>query len=1142
MESAEHGHLTRAESNEFTSQNQDECVEKKVASQGEVSSKKDGIDCAEYQVKSCSEYPLNIVPTSSTEYAVNFVRTSSSEYPVNIVNNVPPVVSSEDKPRTLGEELVVYTEEMALFHRHEITSPRYSFNVPTEDQVSHDVGHLESNDVFIDKDKRLYDDKEKQPFSENVGGDSSNHHMHISQGLFGAYDFNSVPVVPWASTEKPQHYNPSLSGARDICDIPRLSDLYDSEEEGILGVVMEEDRGKDAHIATHHWGYQSYDAGYGTPLRMIDYYDAVDSTSGPDSGKGDREKTEVKKFDLEMNAVGGGQASDIDCGQDGDVGEGVYQGDDEHVVDKGGCQIKYYLDDGDCSAENTDCVFANSGNVVKYSNDQMTGKLRRLSSYDNTVTPDDRMVVDGETLCIVEPTSLKDLLKEVKNPEPNNEMLPELSKPDGGSGSHNVLTLDYVMTTTSSGDTSPALRECTIGMRVTSRDSLAGLAPEWEESRSSSDDAAEQLEKLAISNISSAYGQAPVIKESEGGGKTINSSFVSKLKRELGEGLILPSLQSVLIKGNEKFGKDMEMMKGGEHILSQEQVVRETCQSKNGTPQQEQISKNKETRDQGNKQNQQPPTRSEKTVDKNSVKDFDQNSFGVLKGGTSLVGVDHEHQNEIGYQTKKQQPGIEKTQLHNLTQHSGVENGVKYLEQQNSEQANNEIQLRQQSEACELASVSELEMDVIVGLVLESREIDVKVNNARDTQAGIGEGCEILESRPNYAINENNLESNEQTTCEEGKVGHALEDKRQIVIYVDGQSNRNESWLDHGTNEMNNQSVNDIGEYLVKEVDYVGKQSGSDSANAEGKTGDISGLLNVAAYNSELEKNINSHGQEITLDLQEGARNRTLRGTKIDVQKGITHVQDSVAEIKEGMSNVHKETLNNELEETYDIRVEKHDGRRKTHENLVTETEKDDDVQEGSWYVPDIAVWSSEEHKVENQVKDTESVDEIERVNLYNLRNFNVRGLFCEDKSFNNFGCSNSDQIKEIEVRNLQGLDKSHCNGNVNYRSNDGSSNSSDATKCFPENSVNEELHIFSNSKKPYDTNISVGNIEKRNKSISEDSDVSMKRRASFFESAVIRYTERQGEVKMEGKDIWSELNQPKPPPEGNSKRCVNAR
>lgn len=149
----------------------------------------------------------------------------------------------------------------------------------------------------------------------------------------------------------------------------------------------------------------------------------------------------------------------------------------------------------------------------------------------------------------------------------HEEYVPEMTAviPEHSS---NVLLPAEGITTTPSDEESPALRECTIGSRVTSRDSLAGVGLDWD-SPPSSDEANDHLKKLAISSLACVYGQAPVIKDNETIGKS--NSFVSKLKRELSKGegmsLILPSLQSGLMKGS-KVGSTIIIDDLGEEIKS----------------------------------------------------------------------------------------------------------------------------------------------------------------------------------------------------------------------------------------------------------------------------------------------------------------------------------------------------------------------------------------------------------------------------------------------------------------------------------------------------------------------------------------------------------------------------------------------
>ncbi|XP_028395965.1 uncharacterized protein LOC114519972 [Dendronephthya gigantea] len=517
VRSAEHGHHTQAESQDFTStRHQEDGVEIRVTSQGEEHSTKDINDCA--------EYPVNTLPALTNDDNIN---------------------------QLVVEELVVYTEEMALFHRHEITSPRYSFNVPTQDQpLKGEIlacDHRDSDEIFANKERwtGLKSPMEEEPFNGDDHDAREPAKSVFSPGLLASYDINSIPAL-WGSSDEPQNYNPTVSRAGEgMFAIPKLSDLYEDEGEGILGVVMTEDRGNEAEDDAYGWGYPlpSYDPAYGTPLRMVDYYDVDDNADVEDGGE------EKKGEEVEAQSSPG-KAEGMDAGD-----YVLYHDDGGNTA---GLQVIYHhVDDEMKCADQDDNVFG-IVDAADYNKDQLGNKLRRLSSYDNTVTPDDKV-------CPLESITLRSHLEKVHEAnlteiEEMNELVPSSNKHQA-EGSNNALTPENLLTTTSSAETSPALRECTVGVRATSRDSLAGLAPDWEESRSSSDDvaAAEQLEKLAISNISAAFGQVPVIMESEGVGKT-NPSLMSKLKKDLPmiEGLILPSLQSALLRATERSDKGLE--------------------------------------------------------------------------------------------------------------------------------------------------------------------------------------------------------------------------------------------------------------------------------------------------------------------------------------------------------------------------------------------------------------------------------------------------------------------------------------------------------------------------------------------------------------------------------------------------------
>ena len=976
VKSAEHVHLTHAESNEFTStRNQEECVEIRVISQGEETSTKDMKDCP--------------------------------ECPVNIVNSVPPLSNDDNlKPCTLVEELVVYTEEMALFHRHEITSPRYSFNVPTQDRPVKDDDHHDSDDVFINEGRLsgLYNTVEEQLFKDCEGVGPCESDVHISQGLLVSYDFNSVPLAPWGCTEEPQNYNPGMFA------IPKLSDLYDTEGEGILGVVvMKEDRGNEVEVDAHR--YTSYDPGYGTPLRMMDYYDTVDSPPAQDGGGGNEEEEDVPQ-DLGVSADDNGDGINGDQIHHDDCDQVLYHGDDggddgiyhETTIGDSGYQVKYYVGDGDHSAENFDSVFVIDGVTVKSCNDEIAGRQRRLSSYDNTVTPDDRMLMESDHMYPLENISLKVILEKAEEANSAEEgraiqepkFLPLSNKlPTDGNGSQNALTPDFLMTTTSSGDTSPALRECTIGVRVASRDSLAGVGPDWEESRSSSDDAGDQLEKLAISNISSAYGQVPVIKESEGIVKT-NVSLVSKLKKELREGLILPSLQPALIR--EKYDKGQEAMKDGQQMLAQQEMEKEGQQQQQHVTQ-EQLQDNQQQQQQRQQQQQQ-----------------------------------------------------------------------RHDEKTNKENENGHLQ-----EAAAIASLTVTEAQVgqdLASVDVESRQEIIIIENADLTHLEIARGEFKLELKQKNVTNENIL-FNKQAFNEE--MSDQLADNRQLFILehkeCDGQGIEDDTWLDHGQNEIINTSINDNESKVPEEINQVSERCSSSRGEIDEQS-----KQNEIVDNLELGKYMSNDIHEAALDVHEGI---------LDVHEGTLDVHEGTLDVHEGTLDIQKGTL---------------------------------DIQEGTLDVPDIVVTqdkekSFEEH--EDQIKDTEIV-------------------------------------AAVDVGNLQGLDSSNSDDKLNVFSKDKSLNSSDTSKSFPESSLKEDVNSTGNSEKPRGDDSSVGNIEKHNKEIfhktrrspRHDNDFSMKRRASFSESVVreLQDDRGQGEVNVEGKDLGGEVNQPKPPPEGTSKGCVNAR
>ncbi len=115
------------------------------------------------------------------------------------------------------------------------------------------------------------------------------------------------------------------------------------------------------------------------------------------------------------------------------------------------------------------------------------------------------------------------------------------------------------------------------------------------------------------------------------------------------------------------------------------------------------------------------------------------------------------------------------------------------------------------------------------------------------------------------------------------------------------------------------------------------------------------------------------------------------------------------------------------------------------------------------------------------------------------------------------------------------------------FFSNDKNSSSDDTTESFPDNSLSEEINPASHNEKLED--VSIGKSEKLNKNIScnesrtlpqHDNGSSMKRTSS--EIVVRELEDDRGVEQVVGMDRGGELNQPKPPPEGSSRRCVNAR
>ena len=950
---------------------------------------------------------------------------------------------------------------MALFHRHEITSPRYSFNVPTQNQLQND--DHESDDVFISED-RLARLVEEHQFEESedmrVDVEPLRSDMHISHGLLATYDVSSVPVAPWCCSEEP-----IVSG--NMFAIPTLSDLYDTGE-GILGVVMKEDRVHEVEVDTHRWGYspQSYDPGYFTPMRMLDYYDAVDSVPSP--GRGDeerREEDELQDLGAEVKADG---ENINDDGADINGDEVVHHGEDEDEVvfhdedgngnvyhettdGVGDYQVKYHVGDGDQSPKNIDSVFANS-DTVKYNNDQIAGRLRRLSSYDNTVAPDDKMTMENENVYPLDNVSLKDILEKVEetnqaemegtNQERPNELLPLSNKlPTDGNGSNYALTPDYQMTTTSSGDTSPALRECTIGVRVTSKDSLAGLAPDWEESRSSSEDIGDHLEKLAISSISLASVQAPVIKESEGAVKT-NVSFVSKLKKELSmrEGLILPSLQPALMRGNGKYDKGQEMIKDGQQVVRQQEIGNE---------------------DQEQQQNTERQQEGKKTIDQETMEEDQQNSFDVLKDDQHQerqcdAEYEHKVQPKIEQQQQQQeqqpqqqqQPQTSTQDLDVSETNHELENG---LEQRHDDKTNKEIENEQVRQTGAIGSASLIESEVgqaLVKIEVASKQENVVRDTANLTQPEMGESSGlIIESKEGDVINENILR-NEEAFIE--GMSDQLADNRQLFILEyngsDGQGIEDKTGLDRTQNEIMNKIIND--------------NESKEEFNQE-----------FDLHNSEGEKDEGSEqscGHVDNLELGKYKSN--------DIPEGTLNVHESALSVPEGTFDVHGATP--------DVQG------------------MGNDVQEGTLGAPDIAVTQDKER-------------------------------YCEE---------HNKEIKQVNLQELASSDEK-----LNVLSNDKNSSSDDTTESFPDNSLSEEINSASHNEKLED--VSIGKTEKLNKNIScnesrtlpqHDNGSSMKRTSS--EIVVRELEDDRGVEQVVGMDRGGELNQPKPPPEGSSRRCVNAR
>lgn len=554
----------------------------------------------ELNLEDGKEEGLNMASRDEVEEKYTKEDNAREGLAVSSQESSPKVEREVESPRDLEEatshhplveELVVYTEEMAMFHRNEITSPRYSFNVPKNTTLekrpgyeSVDPGNISPQyaDEVAQRNERgvpCVDSAGEMLRLENEKEFGIGNHVQQNQNEdldFPAisYELGRISPTPFRECEEvqkspdfPRTNNSAGAGVQNLLSIPKLSDLFEQDGEDIGGLVMTEDRGVHAED-THWWGYVhgGYEHGYASGFRMRGDID-VSGYSGQDEVDNEELYSPVldgagRHFeDQNLLVLDGTSEVMVNKGDIIDGRKVVVKGDSKEMEIESDVCDKEVLEKKDNDYRDTDVYprvdggekMDAGGDVIvevyeckdvageRTADQEQTNKAYgKQNSQNALVTSDGANLMDDQTPGDIDQQN--DVLV-VKNSE-----LPIAS--------------------TSSGGTSPAIRECTTGLRVNSRDSLAGLAQDWE-SRSSSEDIGElknlenPLEKLAMDNIYSSVNPSPVIKESDNSGKA-NVSFASKLKKEFtkNEGLLLPSIKNAeFLRSSEKQQKQQEIIK-----------------------------------------------------------------------------------------------------------------------------------------------------------------------------------------------------------------------------------------------------------------------------------------------------------------------------------------------------------------------------------------------------------------------------------------------------------------------------------------------------------------------------------------------------------------------------------------------------
>ena len=529
----------------------------------------------------------------------------------------------------LVEELVVYTEEMAMFHRNEITSPRYSFNVPNailEKRPAYelvDPGNISPQyaDKVAQRNERgvacvdsageiLRLENEKELAIGKPVQQNENDGLDFPAISYELGRTSPTPSRECEDIERPPDFprtnNSADAGGENLFSIPKLSDLFEQDGEDIGGLVMTEDRGVHAEDG-HWWGgyvHGGYEHGYASGFRMRGDID-VSGYSGQDEVDNDEQllspvlggsdKREVINEDEKLLAMGGTSQVMVNKGDMSGVRKVVVKGDSKEMEFESDIRDKEVLENKDNDYKDTEvCQRVDDGEKMDAGGDVI---VEIYQSKDVAVeeTADQKQTNEANN---------KQNSQNALATSDGANLMDDQTPGDVTNQQNNVLVVvknsELPIASTSSGGTSPAIRECTTGLRVNSRDSLAGLVQDWE-SHSSSDDIGElknPLEKLAMDSISSSVNPAPVIKESDNSGKT-NVSFASKLKKEFtkNEGLLLPSIQNAeFLRSFQKQQKQQEIMteekedQGGKREGEQEEgQIQEDEAKRSGEGKQQQV-------------------------------------------------------------------------------------------------------------------------------------------------------------------------------------------------------------------------------------------------------------------------------------------------------------------------------------------------------------------------------------------------------------------------------------------------------------------------------------------------------------------------------------------------------------------------